>query len=57
MTKQRKQPPAQVATSSSRGAVAFSMPEAIDPTAWMTDYTGVFYNLSLIHISEPTRPY
>ena len=44
MTKQRKQPPAQVATSSSRGAVAFSMPEAIDPTAWMTDYTGVFYN-------------
>ena len=43
MTKQQQQP-AEVATPTKSGTVAFSMPEAIDPTAWMTDYTGVFYN-------------
>ncbi|MFM5712362.1 phage portal protein, partial [Aeromonas veronii] len=43
MTKRHKPQPARAATSA-KSAVAFSMPEAIDPTAWMTDYTGVFYN-------------
>ena len=47
MTKQRNQPPAQVATSSSRPAVAFSMPEAIGPTAWVADYTSQFGRLGL----------
>ncbi len=44
MTKRHKSQPAQTVTSPNRSSVAFSMPEAIDPTAWMTDYTGVFYN-------------
>ena len=44
MTKRKTQQPAQAAASSPRPSVVFSMPEAIDPTAWMTDYTGVFYN-------------
>ncbi len=43
MTK-RQQRPAKTATLSTRSSVVFSMPEAVDPTAWMTDYTGVFYN-------------
>ncbi|MCZ0751137.1 phage portal protein [Aeromonas enteropelogenes] len=32
------------AESGSRSAVTFSIPEAVDPTAWMTDYTDVFYS-------------
>ena len=43
MTK-RQQALAKVTTPSTRPSVVFSMPEEIDPTAWMTDYTGVFYN-------------
>ncbi|WP_421223194.1 phage portal protein [Aeromonas enteropelogenes] len=43
MTKRHKSQPARAATPA-KSAVAFSLPEAIDPTAWMTDYTGVFYN-------------
>ncbi|MEI4987938.1 phage portal protein [Aeromonas caviae] len=31
-------------TTSSRPSVSFSMAEPIDPTAWMTDYTDVFYS-------------
>lgn len=42
MTK-RQQPQTKVATPA-KSAVAFSTAEAIDPTAWMTDYTGVFFN-------------
>jgi PBSX family phage portal protein len=44
MTKRQQKPAQQVATSSPRPSVMFSTAEAIDPTAWMTDYTGVFFN-------------
>ena len=44
MTKRQQSAPAKVATPSTRSSVVFSMPEEVDPTAWMTDYTGVFYN-------------
>ncbi|ELM3614803.1 phage portal protein [Aeromonas sobria] len=44
MTKRQQKQAQQVATSSPRPSVMFSTAEAIDPTAWMTDYTGVFFN-------------
>ncbi|WP_429211335.1 phage portal protein [Aeromonas veronii] len=44
MTKRHKQQSAPPAVIAPRPSVVFSAPEAIDPTAWMTDYTGVFFN-------------
>ncbi|MGL5176967.1 MAG: phage portal protein, partial [Aeromonas veronii] len=38
MTKRQKQQSAPPAVIAPRPSVVFSAPEAIDPTAWMTDY-------------------
>lgn len=44
MSRKQRYQARRAAPHAARSAVTFSIPEAVDPTAWMTDYTEVFYS-------------